>query len=174
MLLLKACYYITTKKDRISLLKQKIAQPREEITVAMPDGSERKAKSWETSPMDVAKDVSKSLSERIVIAKVCFFLFTLFHFNLYVSFLLFFRFKVDGELWDLDRPLEKSCKLELLDFEHPEGKLQTVIFFESWAIFFLTHFIYVRKKGFLAFFCSCSWRGCRETLWLSSMSRSSD
>jgi len=36
----------------------------------MPDGSERKAKSWETSPMDVAKEVSKSLSERIVIAKV--------------------------------------------------------------------------------------------------------
>ncbi|KAH9474803.1 threonyl-tRNA synthetase [Psilocybe cubensis] len=74
------------------------AQPREEITVTMPDGSERKATSWETSPMDVAKEVSKSLSERIVIAKV------------------------DGTLWDLERPLEKSCKLELLDFEHPEGK----------------------------------------------------
>lgn len=36
----------------------------------MPDGSERKGKSWETSPMDIAKEVSKSLSERIVIAKV--------------------------------------------------------------------------------------------------------
>jgi threonyl-tRNA synthetase len=36
----------------------------------MPDGSERKGKSWETSPMDVAKELSKSLSERIVIAKV--------------------------------------------------------------------------------------------------------
>ncbi|RXW16925.1 hypothetical protein EST38_g8929 [Candolleomyces aberdarensis] len=74
------------------------AQPRQEITVTLPDGSERKATSWETSPMDIAKEVSKSLSERIVIAKV------------------------DGELWDLDRPLEKSVKLELLDFEHPEGK----------------------------------------------------
>jgi len=29
--------------------------------------------------------------------------------------------KVDDELWDLERPLEKSVKLELLDFEHPEG-----------------------------------------------------
>lgn len=47
--------------------------------------------------MDVAIQISKSLSERIVIAKV------------------------DGELWDLERPLEKSCTLELLDFEHPEG-----------------------------------------------------
>ncbi|KAG6826171.1 threonyl-tRNA synthetase [Tricholoma furcatifolium] len=74
------------------------AQPREEITVTLPDGSERKGTSWETSPMDIAKEVSKSLSERVVIAKV------------------------DGELWDLERPLEKSVKLELLDFEHPEGK----------------------------------------------------
>ncbi|KAK7019839.1 aa-TRNA-ligase-II domain-containing protein [Favolaschia claudopus] len=74
------------------------SQPRVDIVITMPDGSERKGKSWETSPMDVAKEVSKSLSERIVIAKV------------------------DGELWDLERPLEGPCKLELLDFEHPEGK----------------------------------------------------
>lgn len=47
--------------------------------------------------MDVAKEISKGLSERIVIAKV------------------------NGELWDLERPLEGSVSLELLDFEHPEG-----------------------------------------------------
>lgn len=29
--------------------------------------------------------------------------------------------QVDGVLWDLERPLEGPCKLELLDFEHPEG-----------------------------------------------------
>ncbi|KAH9992345.1 threonyl-tRNA synthetase [Russula vinacea] len=74
------------------------AQPRQEITITLPDGAERKGTSWETSPMDVAKDISKSLSERLVIAKV------------------------DGELWDLERPLERSIKLELLDFEHPDGK----------------------------------------------------
>ena len=45
-------------------------QPRQEIQVTMPDGSIRKGLSWETSPMDVAKEVSKSLSERVVIAKV--------------------------------------------------------------------------------------------------------
>lgn len=98
-----------------------LAQPREEITVTMPDGSERKAKSWETSPMDVAKEVSKSLSERIVIAKVrllhIFYAFII-HFKLHLFLLLL---KVDGVLWDLERPLEKSCKLELLDFEDPEG-----------------------------------------------------
>ncbi len=47
-----------------------IAKPREDITITMPDGSTRSGKSWETSPMDIAKEISKSLSERIVIAKV--------------------------------------------------------------------------------------------------------
>jgi len=47
--------------------------------------------------MDIAKEISKGLAERIVIAKV------------------------NGELWDLERPLEGSVNLELLDFEHPEG-----------------------------------------------------
>ncbi|KAI0305184.1 tars protein [Multifurca ochricompacta] len=74
------------------------AQPRQEITIDLPDGTGRKGTSWETTPMDIAKEISKSLSEKIVIAKV------------------------DGELWDLDRPLENSAKLELLDFDHPEGK----------------------------------------------------
>ncbi|KAH9942055.1 hypothetical protein B0H21DRAFT_868441 [Amylocystis lapponica] len=73
-------------------------QPRQEIEITLPDGSKRQGKSWETSPMDVAKEISKGLSERIVIAKV------------------------DGNVWDLERPLEGSCSLELLDFEHPEGK----------------------------------------------------
>ncbi|CAE6493949.1 unnamed protein product [Rhizoctonia solani] len=74
------------------------AQPREPITITLPDGSTKEGKSWETSPMAIAAQLSKSLSERVVIAKV------------------------DGNLWDLERPLEKSCSLELLDFEHPEGK----------------------------------------------------
>ncbi|KAK4983167.1 threonyl-tRNA synthetase [Elasticomyces elasticus] len=73
-------------------------QPREDINVTMPDGRIHIGKSWETSPNEIARGISKSLFEKIVIAKV------------------------DDELWDLDRPLEKSCKLEFLDFDHPEGK----------------------------------------------------
>lgn len=73
-------------------------QPRQEISVTLPDGAVKTGTSWQTSPMDIAKEISKGLADRVVIAKV------------------------DGELWDLERPLEMSCKLELLDFEHPEGK----------------------------------------------------
>lgn len=74
------------------------AAERKPITLTMPDGSTRSGTSWETSPMDVAREISKSLSERIVISKV------------------------NGQLWDLERPLEGDAQLEFLDFEHPEGK----------------------------------------------------
>ncbi|KAF5674985.1 threonyl-tRNA synthetase [Fusarium heterosporum] len=73
-------------------------KPREEITISLPNGKEEKGTSWETTPGAIAKGISKSLFERTVISRV------------------------DGELWDLTRPLEKSCKLELLDFDHTEGK----------------------------------------------------
>jgi threonyl-tRNA synthetase len=74
------------------------AKPREEITVSLPNGKEEKGTSWETTPLAIAKSISKSLVERTIISTV------------------------DGELWDLTRPLEKSCKLELLDFENVEAK----------------------------------------------------
>lgn len=47
-----------------------LAQPRVPITITMPDGSVREGTAWETSPMDIAKSIAKSLSERVVIAKV--------------------------------------------------------------------------------------------------------
>ncbi|GAA5833992.1 hypothetical protein JCM5353_008605 [Sporobolomyces roseus] len=78
---------------------EKIANmPRESITITLPDGTTKEGTSWESSPMSIALGISKSLAEKTVIAKV------------------------DGKLWDLERPFEKSSSLELLDFEHPEGK----------------------------------------------------
>ncbi|KDN39007.1 threonyl-tRNA synthetase [Tilletiaria anomala UBC 951] len=75
------------------------AQPRDGINITLPDGSNKPGKAWETSPMDIAKAISKSLAERIVISKVD-----------------------DETLWDLERPLEKSCKVEFFDFNSDEGK----------------------------------------------------
>jgi threonyl-tRNA synthetase len=73
-------------------------QPREEIDITLASGDVKKGTSWETTPGNIAREISKSLFERTVISRV------------------------DGELWDLERPFEKSGKLELLDFDHPEGK----------------------------------------------------
>ncbi|KAJ2759477.1 threonyl-tRNA synthetase, partial [Coemansia nantahalensis] len=68
------------------------------IAITLPDGSVREGLSWETTPMDIANGISKSLARRLVIAKV------------------------DGVLWDTLRPLEASASLELLDFESPEAQ----------------------------------------------------
>lgn len=74
------------------------AMERVTVKITLKDGSEKEATAWETSPMDIAKEIGKSFSDRQVISKV------------------------NGELWDLERPFEGDCNLEFLDFEHPEGK----------------------------------------------------
>jgi len=94
-------------QDRIELFdklykeyQEEIAKkPREPIEITMPDGTVKHGTSWETTPAEIAKSISNSLYKRTVVARI------------------------DGEtLWDLDRPLEKSCKLELLDFNDEQGK----------------------------------------------------
>jgi hypothetical protein len=45
-------------------------RPRVSITVTFPDGQKREATAWETTPLEIAKEISKSMSERTVIAKV--------------------------------------------------------------------------------------------------------
>lgn len=94
-------------QDRINLFDKVQAehdawvakQPRDDITITLGNGTIKTGKAWEITPGEIAREISKSLFERTVIAKL------------------------DGkDLWDMERPLEKSCTLELLDFEHPEGK----------------------------------------------------
>lgn len=69
-----------------------------DITVTLPDGKEVIAQSWRTTPYQIAQGISQGLADNTVIAKV------------------------NNEVWDLDRPLESDCKLELLKFDHPEAQ----------------------------------------------------
>lgn len=66
--------------------------------MTLPNGTEVQGKSWETTPLQIAKDISQSLAEKVIIAKVN-----------------------NQELWDLDRPLEFSCSLKLLDFDSEDN-----------------------------------------------------
>ena len=68
------------------------------IKVNLPDGSTRPAVKGVTTPLDVATDISKGLAKKTVVAKV------------------------DGDTWDLFRPLEGDCTLQLFSFEDAEGK----------------------------------------------------
>ncbi|KAI2601810.1 threonyl-tRNA synthetase [Hypoxylon sp. NC1633] len=77
-------------------------KPREKITITLPDGSVKVGTSWQTTPGDIARGISNSLYKRTIVARL------------------------DGDknmLWDLDRPLEQSCKLELLNFDDEQGKM---------------------------------------------------
>ena len=78
---------------------ESLKKPRVAIQITLPDGRQMDGVAWETTPLDIAKQISKSLAERIVIAKV------------------------NGILFDLTRPLELSCTMQLLDFESDEGKM---------------------------------------------------
>lgn len=71
---------------------------RQPIKITLKDGTVKEGVSYQTSPLDIANSIGKSFSERQVIAKV------------------------NGELWDLVRPLEGDVELQFLDFEHEEGK----------------------------------------------------
>lgn len=77
------------------------AQPRNPITVTLPDGKVVDGVAWETTPMSVARGISTSLADRVIIAKVN-----------------------NQELWDLNRPLENSVSLALLDFDSPQNEYE--------------------------------------------------
>ncbi|XP_065166808.1 threonine--tRNA ligase 1, cytoplasmic isoform X2 [Atheta coriaria] len=73
-------------------------KPQNPIQVTLPDGKVIDATSWKSTPYDIAKGISQGLADNAVISKV------------------------NGVLWDLDRPLEDSCKLELLKFDDSEAQ----------------------------------------------------
>ncbi|XP_032325095.1 threonine--tRNA ligase 2, cytoplasmic [Camelus ferus] len=68
------------------------------ITVRVADGKTVEGEAWKTTPYDVAAEISQELAEDTVVAKV------------------------NGELWDLDRPLEGDSTLELLLFDNEEAQ----------------------------------------------------
>mmetsp|Transcript_9084 Transcript_9084/g.26054 ORF Transcript_9084/g.26054 Transcript_9084/m.26054 type:complete len:718 (+) Transcript_9084:353-2506(+) len=70
----------------------------EPIKIIMPDGAERAGIKLVTTPFDVAKEISSGLAKKCVVAKV------------------------DGSTWDMARPLEGDCALQLLTFDDSEGK----------------------------------------------------
>ena len=69
--------------------------------MTLPDGKQVEGKAWETTPLSIARDISTSLADKVIIAKVN-----------------------NQELWDLNRPLEASCSLSLLDFDSPDNKYE--------------------------------------------------
>lgn len=95
--------YIATRQALWEKLKkqydEELAQkPRQPIKITLPDGKVVDGQSWETTPYAVARTISQGLADATVISKI------------------------NNELWDLDRPLEEDCSLQLIKFDDPEGQ----------------------------------------------------
>lgn len=104
---------------------EKLSQmPREKISVTLPDGNVKEGTSFDTSPMDIAKAISNSLANKVLVSSV--------KYKNRVATLDTHVSKVEEEddeteegwiLWDLVRPLEGDCDLKLHTFDDKEGKM---------------------------------------------------
>nr|XP_006811408.1 PREDICTED: threonine--tRNA ligase, cytoplasmic-like [Saccoglossus kowalevskii] len=95
--------YIQSRIEMFEKLKSEYndeisAKEKTPIKVTLPDGKEVDAQAWLTTPYMVAQGISQGLADNTVIGKV------------------------NGVLWDLDRPLEENCSLQLLKFDDDEGQ----------------------------------------------------
>src|ERR1700684_3215289 len=66
------------------------------MTITLPDGSQKNVPEG-SSPLDIAKSIGQRLADDAVVARV------------------------DGQMWDLTRPLEGDAKLEILTAKNPEA-----------------------------------------------------
>src|ERR1035437_5746305 len=66
------------------------------IEITLPDGSKRPVETG-TRPIDIAKSISPRLADAAIVAKI------------------------DGELYDLTRPIEKNASVQILTSKDPEA-----------------------------------------------------
>ena len=104
-------------------------KPHEPIKITLPDGKVMDGTSWITTPLDIAKEISKSLAKQVCVAKIRY---------------TGKRFSpddvvaadddeeedvkienVEGEeiLWDVSRPLEGDCTLSLKKFMETKNSI---------------------------------------------------
>ena len=87
-------YFERTQFDAAEAAKEGV-----KISITLPDGAVREGTRYVTTPKDVATGISKRLGKEALVAKV------------------------DGQDWDVFRPLEGDCKLQILN----DGKTERAI-----------------------------------------------
>ncbi|EOA36063.1 hypothetical protein CARUB_v10008521mg [Capsella rubella] len=80
-------------------LEQLQSLPHDPIKITLlPDGIVKEGKRWETTPMDIAVQISRGLAKSALVSSV------------------------NNVLWDMNRPLESDCSLEILGFDSNQGR----------------------------------------------------
>eukprot|EP00919_Chromeraceae_sp_WS-2016_P080849 GHVR01191078.1.p1 GENE.GHVR01191078.1~~GHVR01191078.1.p1 ORF type:complete len:788 (+),score=152.20 GHVR01191078.1:73-2436(+) len=123
-------------------LEELSLKPKIDINIELPDGTIKTGTSWVTTPLDIAKGISKGLANSVIVARV------LYKDKKYVEDVC--RADIDNDtdsdgddcdecccgngvdsnslvnkgsiLWDLTRVLEGDCKLWLLKFDNSDSK----------------------------------------------------
>ncbi|KAF6739310.1 Threonine--tRNA ligase, cytoplasmic [Oryzias melastigma] len=90
--------YAKLKAEHDALIAERATKDSRPIKVTLPDGKVLEAESWKTTPYQLACGISQGLADNTVIAKV------------------------NNSVWDLDRPLEDDCSLQLLKFDDEEAQ----------------------------------------------------
>lgn len=80
------------KAEYDAKLKTFVTEP---IKIKLKDGTIQEGRSWQSTPYQIYDEINKKLATEAIVAKV------------------------NNQLWDLNRPLESDCELELLKFDDP-------------------------------------------------------
>uniref|UniRef100_A0A5F9CU39 Threonine--tRNA ligase, mitochondrial n=1 Tax=Oryctolagus cuniculus TaxID=9986 RepID=A0A5F9CU39_RABIT len=83
---------------QVKKLASKAQEESRTIKISLPGGQKVDAVAWNTTPYQLAQQISSTLADTAVAAQV------------------------NGELYDLERPLETDSDLRFLTFDSPEGK----------------------------------------------------
>uniref|UniRef100_A0AAR2KY62 threonine--tRNA ligase n=1 Tax=Pygocentrus nattereri TaxID=42514 RepID=A0AAR2KY62_PYGNA len=90
--------YNKLKAEHDALMAERAEKDSKPIKITLPDGKVVDGESWKTTPYQIACGISQGLADNTVIAKV------------------------NNAVWDLDRPLEGDCSLQLLKFDDEEAQ----------------------------------------------------
>lgn len=74
------------------------SREQEVINVKLLDGKIVEGFSWDLTPLKIAQDISHAMVQEVCIAKI------------------------NDQLWDMERPLEADCKIQLLKFDSQDAK----------------------------------------------------
>jgi len=113
-------------------LEQSVAAGKRPITITLKDGSQKEGFAFETTPMDIALSISKSLAKDALVASVVYDEALASESDLSGDIMAVESDDEEEEeekiedvqkaiQWDLTRPLEASCQLDLMKFDSALG-----------------------------------------------------
>ncbi|KAF9195586.1 54S ribosomal protein L39, mitochondrial [Haplosporangium sp. Z 11] len=104
----RANAFTQEKARQAELFKKHSIEPQASIEIVLPDGTRKAGTAGATTPLEIAQGISGKLAKNTLIAQL--------NGNTY---------------WDMSRPLEQSCQLELIPFQENNDRLTNLFWHSS-------------------------------------------